>query len=666
MSARLKAHLLRRLRHDARLRAIDRALEQGLLSSVQTETSRSAKDKKPPKHTRRKKAIAEEDDSGFFFHSHADEDVTDVPQRLSLGDRLKGRSRLEAARVLMRSGLSLPIDEIGDATPIAVADVLQAVREAAVPHADEVAVMLLLADAVAGEGGPHDGWRAILRRPDWSAVVLSPIDGFKLRLIRMLKDGAFGPAVGVFNGYELSGDLTAMPSRYERGRTVIVFRGDPDEKYAAVERDQPAAFAARLAVPVLGIGTAVEHLPARLCRSADLTLGTGPLTLAVISDVLREVLGVVPADQLTCLSTRLTETQAASLSVHDLAVAVRPGLALSDVVATLQRLAGADDGADRSGGGNRSGKATRLGSSHSKAPFDSKGRGGRTISSGSEIIEPQSLPDVTSDDVAPMPSGARGTDRASPPISIEALHGYGEARTWALDLKQDLALWQKSGLLWSQLSTRLLLSGPPGTGKTTFARALCNSLQLPLVTTSVSTWLEPGYLGDVIKRMRIAFEEALSHAPAILFIDEIDGIGSRNRGGDYDDYWTGLINKLLELIDGSVKTEGLVIVGATNHPSVIDPAIRRSGRLETHVEIPLPDVDALVGILAHHLGNDFPNVVASKPEAPEMGPSSTAEAHAALPPPRADSAGAVRSSAVPTGATSTTSSNLLEVEARRC
>ncbi|GLQ38818.1 hypothetical protein GCM10007908_24380 [Rhizobium albus] len=665
MSARLKAHLLRRLRHDARLRAIDRALEQGLLASTDKERSGSANNSKLPKSVRRRKVV-EEDDSGFFFHSHAGEEATDIPQRLSLGDRLKGRKRLEAARILKRLGLVLPVDEIDHATAVAVADVLQAVREAAVPHADEVAVMLLLADAVAGEGGSNDGWQAILRRPDWSVVVLSPVDGFRLRLIRMLKDGAFGTTVGVFNGYELSGDLTAMPPRYERGRTVIVFRGDPDEKYASVERDEPAAFAARLAIPVLGIGTAVEHLPARLCRSADLTLETGPLTLAIIGDALREVLGAAPAD----LTQHLTETQAASLSLHDLVVAVRPGLALNDVVATLQRLAGAEGGAGRSGaGGNRDGKtacATRSSSARSGSSFDSKGRGGRTISSGSGIIEPQSLPDATSDDVAPMPSGAQGTARASPPISIETLHGYGEARSWALDLKQDLTLWNQGTLPWSQLSTRLLLSGPPGTGKTTFARALCNTLQVPLVVTSVSTWLEPGYLGDVIKRMRIAFEEALAHAPAILFIDEIDGIGSRNRGGEYDDYWTGLINKLLELMDGSVKTEGLIIVGATNHPGVIDPAIRRSGRLETHLEIPLPDVDAIVGILAHHLGNDFPNVVASKPEAPELGPSSTAEAHAAPPPPRADSAGAVRSSAAPTGATSTTSPNLLEVEPRRC
>jgi cell division protease FtsH len=77
-----------------------------------------------------------------------------------------------------------------------------------------------------------------------------------------------------------------------------------------------------------------------------------------------------------------------------------------------------------------------------------------------------------------------------------------------------------------------------------------------------------------------------------------------------------LINRLLELLDGASKTEGVIVVGATNLPDRIDAALLRSGRLETHVVIPMPDTDALSGILAHHLADDLPGVLSSAPTTP--------------------------------------------------
>ena len=161
----------------------------------------------------------------------------------------------------------------------------------------------------------------------------------------------------------------------------------------------------------------------------------------------------------------------------------------------------------------------------------------------------------------------------------------------------------------------MLLYGPPGTGKTTYAKALCNTLQVPLISTSVARWLEASNLGDVLAAISATFKYAQEHSPCILFIDEIDNIGSRNDGANggnshkNDDYWSSLINRLLELLDGTAKTDGVIILGATNRPEKIDPALLRSGRLEKHIIIPPPDAEALIGILAHHLGTDLDAIV---------------------------------------------------------
>jgi SpoVK/Ycf46/Vps4 family AAA+-type ATPase len=213
-----------------------------------------------------------------------------------------------------------------------------------------------------------------------------------------------------------------------------------------------------------------------------------------------------------------------------------------------------------------------------------------------------------------------GDDKDRFILRIETLFGYGkEAPEWALALKDDLELWRAGTLQWEDMVTKLLLFGPPGTGKTQFAKALCNTLGIPLIATSVATWLECGHLGDVLKRMSKAFAEAQEHSPSILFIDEIDGIGRRGRSRNYDDYWTSVVNKALELLDGAVKSSGVVIVGAANDPSVIDKALLRSGRLETQIEIPRPDTAALIGILRHHLQNDLAEIIASAPDKVRCG-----------------------------------------------
>ncbi|MGV1917714.1 AAA family ATPase [Rhizobium sp. 22-785-1] len=176
---------------------------------------------------------------------------------------------------------------------------------------------------------------------------------------------------------------------------------------------------------------------------------------------------------------------------------------------------------------------------------------------------------------------------------LHELVGYGEAKTWGLALARDIELWREGTIDWGDVDRGLLLSGAPGTGKTMFAGALARSCDARLVATSVARWQSAGHLDDTLKAMRKSFDEASANRPTILFIDEFDGIADRSRvvGTDHETYWTQVINFLLELIDGHDRLEGVVVIGATNYPAAIDPALLRPGRLDRHIHITLPDAE---------------------------------------------------------------------------
>ena len=198
-------------------------------------------------------------------------------------------------------------------------------------------------------------------------------------------------------------------------------------------------------------------------------------------------------------------------------------------------------------------------------------------------------------------------DDAAP--TLDDLHGLGAAGEWGRDLAIDLADWQAGQISWSEVDRGVLLSGAPGTGKTTFAAALARTCDVELVATSMAQWQACGHLGDYLKAMRKAFETAKKKVPCILFVDEFDSAGDRNRSdSDNASYDVKAINGLLECLDGVAGREGVVVVGATNDPDRIDPALRRPGRLEKVIEIPLPDKAAREGILRFHLRGDLDGV----------------------------------------------------------
>ncbi|MEF8778703.1 MAG: AAA family ATPase [Natronomonas sp.] len=196
------------------------------------------------------------------------------------------------------------------------------------------------------------------------------------------------------------------------------------------------------------------------------------------------------------------------------------------------------------------------------------------------------------------PSAMRQYVAETPHITFDDVGGLEEAK----QILTEAVEWPLSyGPLFEETNTDppsgILLYGPPGTGKTLLARALAGESDVNFVSVAGPELIDK-YVGESEKAVREVFDRARQAAPAIVFFDEIDAIvGTR---GEASEATERVVSQLLAELDGLSDNPNVIVLAATNRREAIDPALLRPGRLESHVEVSLPDVDARREIIAIH------------------------------------------------------------------
>ncbi len=198
-------------------------------------------------------------------------------------------------------------------------------------------------------------------------------------------------------------------------------------------------------------------------------------------------------------------------------------------------------------------------------------------------------------------SKAKQQDLKKQKVTFKDVAGCDETKEELKDIVDYLKNPKKYQTLGGELPKGVLLYGPPGTGKTLLARAVAGEAGVPFFTASGSEFVEM-FVGVGASRVRDLFERAKKSAPAIIFLDELDAVG-RSRfagiGGGHDEREQTLNQMLVEL-DGFESKEGIILIGATNRPDVLDTALLRPGRFDRRINVPVPDIKGRLEILNVH------------------------------------------------------------------
>ncbi|CAJ0600268.1 unnamed protein product [Cylicocyclus nassatus] len=185
-------------------------------------------------------------------------------------------------------------------------------------------------------------------------------------------------------------------------------------------------------------------------------------------------------------------------------------------------------------------------------------------------------------------------------VTFEDVRGMDEAKQEVEEIVSYLRDPERYSRLGGRLPKGVLLVGPPGTGKTLLARAVAGEAQVPFFHTSGSEFDEV-LVGQGARRVRDLFDKAKARAPCIIFIDEVDSVGSKRVSNSIHPYANQTINQLLSEMDGFNRNEGVIVIAATNRVEDLDKALLRPGRFDVRVTVPKPDLAGRIDIFDFYL-----------------------------------------------------------------
>jgi transitional endoplasmic reticulum ATPase len=202
-----------------------------------------------------------------------------------------------------------------------------------------------------------------------------------------------------------------------------------------------------------------------------------------------------------------------------------------------------------------------------------------------------------------QPSALREILVETPNIKWDDIGGLKNVKQ---ELKDAVEWPMKCPECFSRMGIRapkgILLYGPPGTGKTLLAKAVANETEANFINIKGPELIN-AWLGKTEEGIRKIFKRARQTAPCIIFFDEIDSLAVRRSMDSRSEIWNTIINTLLTEMDGLEELKGVLVIGATNRPDMLDPAILRPGRFDRLVLIPVPDVDGRISIFKIHTKN---------------------------------------------------------------